>query len=62
MVHCFSSFFFSTENGIDVTAFALLDELSIKELIPKVGLRLKFLKGWREEVSSKDVMHLFQMP
>ncbi|XP_071831685.1 uncharacterized protein [Apostichopus japonicus] len=37
------------ENGIDVTAFALLDELSIKELIPKVGLRLKFLKGWREE-------------
>ncbi|XP_046906497.1 uncharacterized protein LOC124488068 [Hypomesus transpacificus] len=36
------------ENAIDEDSFKLLDEGTIHNLIPKIGLRLKFLKHYRE--------------
>ena len=39
---------FPTENGIDEEAFGLLDENTIKDLIPKVGPRLKFLHHFNQ--------------
>ncbi|XP_071855466.1 uncharacterized protein [Apostichopus japonicus] len=45
------------ENGIDKTALLLLKEDDIRDLIPKIGDRLKFQAGWKKE--SKVV---FQFP
>ncbi|KAJ8049893.1 hypothetical protein HOLleu_02837 [Holothuria leucospilota] len=42
------------ENEIDIIALSLLDEKTIKELIPKIGQRMKFMKGWRKEVNSRN--------
>ena len=44
-------FVFHTENAIDMQAMKLLTEADIKQLIPKVGLRVKFLDKWRSDVS-----------
>ena len=41
-----------SDNAIDEDSFKLLDEGTIHNLIPKIGLRLKFLKHYRELVSS----------
>ncbi|KAJ8038541.1 hypothetical protein HOLleu_15992 [Holothuria leucospilota] len=41
------------ENGIDESALPLLDEDTIKELIPKIGERLKFIRQWRAERKSR---------
>ena len=49
-LYYFCSAFFCPENAIDISVFQDLDEDAIKELIPKIGTRLKFLKGWRMEV------------
>lgn len=44
-------FAFIADQGIDKHALQLLDETAIKELVPKVGERLKFLEKWKKEVS-----------
>ena len=49
--------FLFTEHQIDKTTFELLDEAMIQELVPKIGNRLKFLKGWRAEVSCNSTFH-----
>lgn len=43
-MYCFL-FFCLAEQDIDEQAFLLLDEDSIKYLIPKIGPRLKFLRA-----------------
>lgn len=40
-----------SDEDIDEEAFLLLDEDTIKNLVPKVGPRLKFLRLFREFVS-----------
>ncbi|XP_038595263.1 uncharacterized protein LOC119918520 [Micropterus salmoides] len=42
------------EEGIDEESFILLDEPTINQLIPRAGPRLKFLKKFRELVSSVE--------
>ncbi|XP_063965226.1 uncharacterized protein LOC135156591 [Lytechinus pictus] len=41
--------FLPPDNDIDIHLLPDLNEDSIKELIPKIGKRIKFTKGWREE-------------
>lgn len=41
----------SSENEIDMDTLPLLEEKHVDELIPKLGVRLKFLRGWKEFVS-----------
>ena len=43
-------FFFSTDNCIDEEAMKLLNEENVKQLIPKIGLRVKFLNKWKLHV------------
>ena len=51
------------DQHIDVQTLSLLDEKSIEELIAKVGVRVRLLHGWREEVSCasscQNGVHLF---
>lgn len=42
---------FLSDNEIDLESFKLLDETSLKELIPKVGLRVKFAYRLKSYVS-----------
>ena len=47
---------FPTENWIDGEAFGLLDESTIKDLISKVGPRLKFLHHFNQQESSASLV------
>ncbi|XP_022111534.1 uncharacterized protein LOC110990748 isoform X2 [Acanthaster planci] len=38
------------EHKIDLEVLPLLDEQTVTELIPQIGVRMKFLNGWRREV------------
>ena len=55
--------FVCLDQHIDVQTLPLLDEKSIEELIAKVGVRVRLLHGWREEVSCasscQNGVHLF---
>ncbi|XP_022111533.1 uncharacterized protein LOC110990748 isoform X1 [Acanthaster planci] len=37
------------EHKIDLEVLPLLDEQTVTELIPQIGVRMKFLNGWRRE-------------
>lgn len=48
-----------TDNGIDKDSIAHLTPDLMKELIPKVGLRIKFNKKWQQHFSkAEDVTHV----
>jgi hypothetical protein len=48
------SIFFPAENGIDQEAFDVMDEATLKEILPEksqTGLRLKFWNKYNKHVS-----------
>lgn len=47
-------FLLSSDEAIDQESFLLLDEATIAALVPRVGLRLKFQKKFREFVVSTE--------
>ena len=40
-----------TDNAIDIECLKLLNDADIAQLIPKIGLRLKFSQQWKKYVS-----------
>lgn len=40
--------YYFTENKIDFEAFMLLEETDFVELVPKIGLRRKIIKRWKD--------------
>ncbi|KAJ8027961.1 hypothetical protein HOLleu_30066 [Holothuria leucospilota] len=48
------------DNGIDMEALLLLDEPSICELVPKIGLRVKFLTKWKAYDSENQAGELWE--
>ena len=45
---CFHSL---SEHEVDIDSLSLITEEDISKMIPKIGLRAKFLNKWRNEVS-----------
>ncbi|XP_033647013.1 uncharacterized protein LOC117306635 [Asterias rubens] len=51
-----------TDNAIDIEALELLREEDITPLIPKVGLRVKFLAKWKKQFGPRVTAIPIQLP